>query len=154
MFFCVCASVCVSIRGCTSLLSHCFIFILQNRENDKYSKEICFPEMIIFWMISRNAHTVNLNFPTYSSKFKFPVPWLFRHWYWLHQAYILSGKLDSKFSNVGSSHCGSAVTNPPGIHEDEGLIPGLAQWVKDLALHEAWCRSETWLRSGVSLAVV
>ena len=33
-----------------------------------------------------------------------------------------------------SSHCGSAVVNLTSIHEDTGLIPGLAQWVKDLVL--------------------
>ena len=34
----------------------------------------------------------------------------------------------------GSSRCGSAVTNPTSNHKDVGLIPGLAQWVKYLAL--------------------
>ena len=34
----------------------------------------------------------------------------------------------------GSPHCGSAVTSPTSIREDGGLIPGLDQWVKDLAV--------------------
>ena len=32
-----------------------------------------------------------------------------------------------------SSHCGQAETNLTSIHEDTGSIPGLPQWVKDLA---------------------
>ena len=34
----------------------------------------------------------------------------------------------------GSSHCGSMVMNPTSNLEDMGLIPDLAQWVKDLGL--------------------
>ena len=45
------------------------------------------------------------------------------------------------------------LTNPTRNHEIVGLIPGLAQWVKDLALHELWCGSQTWLGSGIAIAV-
>ena len=34
----------------------------------------------------------------------------------------------------GNSHCGLVVMNLTSIHEDVGLIPGLAQWFKDPAL--------------------
>ena len=33
-----------------------------------------------------------------------------------------------------SSRRGLAVMNPTSIHEDAGLIPGLDQWVRNLAL--------------------
>ena len=39
-----------------------------------------------------------------------------------------------------SSCCGTAETNLTSILEDVGLIPGLSQWVGDLALLELWCR--------------
>ena len=32
------------------------------------------------------------------------------------------------------------LLNPVSIYEVAGLIPGLAQWVKDLGLLELWCR--------------
>ena len=34
--------------------------------------------------------------------------------------------------NTGSTRYSETEMNPISIHEDMGLIPGLAQWVKDL----------------------
>ena len=42
-------------------------------------------------------------------------------------------KKKTKETHYWSSHCGSVETNLTSIREDTGLIPGLAQWVKDLA---------------------
>ena len=62
------------------------------------------------------------------------------------QTYLLESQ--SLKCEVQSSHHGSVETYLTSIHEDTGLIPGLAQWVKDLALPQMR------LGSGISVAMV
>ena len=42
--------------------------------------------------------------------------------------------MNLKMSQLGVSIVAHQVKNLTSIHEDVGLIPGLAQWVKDLVL--------------------
>ena len=57
-----------------------------------------------------------------------------------------------KFSSYGVPVVAQWLTNPTRNHEVSGSIPGLAQWVEDLAL--LWCRSQVKLGSHVAVALV
>ena len=45
------------------------------------------------------------------------------------------------------------LTNLTSIHKDVGSIPGLTQWAEAPGLLWLWYRSQTWLGSGVAVAV-
>jgi len=50
------------------------------------------------------------------------------------------GQVKKTRRKCGSSRRGAAETSPDRNHELAGSIPGLALWVKDLALLWLWCR--------------
>ena len=58
-----------------------------------------------------------------------------------------------KFKFQGVPVVAQWLTNPTRDHEVVGLTPGLAQWVKNPALRELWCGSQTRLGSRVAVAL-
>ena len=48
----------------------------------------------------------------------------------------------ARWLEVGVTIVAQLVTNLTSAHEDEGSLPGLTQWVKDLALPQAEARSQ------------
>ena len=53
------------------------------------------------------------------------------------------------FVSWSSCHGSAGYRNPPSIHEDLGLIPGLTQCLKDVALPQAVVKVEAsaWIQS-------
>ena len=52
----------------------------------------------------------------------------------MHIVSHLHGQSQNINHHYGSSRCGALETNPTRNHEVAGLIPSLAQWVKDRVL--------------------
>ena len=49
----------------------------------------------------------------------------------------------------------SVLRTRHNLQEDVDLIPGLTQWVKNLALHtKLWHRLQMWLRTGIAEVVL
>ena len=49
---------------------------------------------------------------------------------------------------------GASETNPTRNREVAGSIPGLLSGLRIQCCSELWCRSQTWPRSGIAVALV
>ena len=103
------------------------------RRNNKVS--LLFKPPNLEWLVRIIIIILNSFFPTSSFLFHSPLYPDYPDRYPMSTCWIeWTLSLYLNISLKRSSHHGSAVTNPTGIHEDEGSFAGLAQWVKDLAL--------------------
>ena len=71
--------------------------------------------------------------------------------------YSVAPQLGPRLKNTQetrSSRHDPGINQPEySIHGDMGSIPGLTQWVRIQHCHELLCSSQTWLGSGVAVAV-
>ena len=63
-------------------------------------------------------------------------------------------KGESKKEVVGVPIMAQWLTNLTRNHEVAGSIPGLAHGLRIRCCRELWCRLQTWLGSGVAVALV
>ena len=66
-----------------------------------------------------------------------------------------SGALVGTVEIISGCNCpgGSVEMNPTSIHRDVGLIPGPLSGLMIQCCRELWCGLQTWLRSGIAVAV-
>ena len=95
-----------------------------------------FQKIFLFSVVPQIPNAITIPFKVYRKVIA--VNWKksgFWHFYWPYMVTIRYKMLKYyKDFALGSSRCGAAETHPTSNNEVVGLIPGFANWVKDLAL--------------------